>query len=204
MTARRSTSNSIRTLRRHARRLWQYFLHGLIVVAPLAVTIATLHWVFAWIDGWLQPYVRWPGAGFALVLLLVLFAGWISSFFVVGRLFELFESWLERMPGVKFIYTSVRDFFEAFAGRKRRFNRSVLVNVFAEDVWLVGFLTDEDLQRFDLEAEFVSVYVPQAYNIAGQLYLVRRRRVRLLEQLESAEAMKYAVTGGAVELNDPA
>jgi len=182
-------------------RIIQVFFHGLIVIVPLAVTAATLHWMFTWIDGLLRPYVQIPGLGFVLVLLIVLVTGWISSFLIFGRLFEYFERWLERMPGVKFIYTSVRDFFEAFVGNKRRFNRTVLVNVLAEDVWLIGFLTNEDLQRFELGAEFVSVYVPQAYNVAGQLYLVRRERVRFLEQMESSEAMKYAVTGGAVEVH---
>lgn len=189
-----------RRLRPLARRLSQHFLHGLIVIAPVAVTIVALHWIFTRVDGLLRPYVQLPGLGFALVLFLVVAAGWISSFFVIGRLIELFEAGLERMPGVKFIYTAVRDFFEAFVGRKRRFNRPVLVNVFAEDVWLVGFLTDEDMQRFDLGEHFVSVYVPQAYNVAGQLYLVRRQRVRALDGLEPGDVMKYAVTGGAAEV----
>ena len=69
------------------------------------------------------------------------------------------------------------------------------------DGWIVGFLTDEDLRNFNLGAEFVSVYVPQAYNFAGQLYMGDRKRVRLIEQVPSGEAMKYAVTGGVVEVD---
>jgi len=201
MSSSRTPSSLSRKVQSIRGRIAPLFFHGLIVLVPVAVTVAALHWMFTWIDGLLRPYVQAPGLGFVLVLLIVLLTGWISSFLIFGRWFSFIDAWLERMPGVKFIYTSVRDFFEAFVGRKRRFTRTVLVNVLAEDVWLIGFLTDENLQRFGLDEQFVAVYVPQGYNVAGQLYLVRRERIRLVEQMESGEAMKYAVTGGAVEVN---
>jgi uncharacterized membrane protein len=101
---------------------------------------------------------------------------------------------------VNFIYSSIRDFFDAFVGDKRRFTQAVLVNVLAEEVWMVGFLTDEDLTKLELGADYVAVYVPQAYNVAGQLYMVKRSRIRPLDDLASTDVMKYAVTGGAVEI----
>jgi uncharacterized membrane protein len=55
-------------------------------------------------------------------------------------------------------------------------------------------------RNFTLRAAYVSVYVPQAYNVGGQLYLVKRSRVRPIENINSADVMKYAVTGGAVEI----
>ena len=168
---------------------------------PVALTVTVLYWFFEKADGILRPLVGTPGLGLALLLTLVLLTGRISSFHFVKRLFRNFDGWLEHTPGVSFVYSSIRDFIEAFAGRKRRFTHSVLVNVLAEEVWLVGFLTDEDLSGFKLGAKFVSVYVPQAYNIAGQLYLVKRERVRPIEHLSSSDVMKYAVTGGALELS---
>jgi uncharacterized membrane protein len=114
----------------------------------------------------------------------------------------LFDHWLEKTPGIKFIYTSTRDFFEAFAGDKKRFNKAVLANVFAEEVWIVGFLTDEEMQKFEMGADKVAVYVPQAYNFAGQLYILPRSKVRKIDKISSGEAMKYAVTGGVVDLDD--
>jgi uncharacterized membrane protein len=114
----------------------------------------------------------------------------------MSQLIGFFSQWLEKTPGVKLIYTSVRDFFEAFSGDKKKFNRAVLVNAFADEVWIVGFLTDEDLKNFNLGAEYVSIYVPQSYNFAGQLYLVHRKRVRVIDQMTSGDAMKYAITGG--------
>jgi uncharacterized membrane protein len=181
-------------------RLLQYFLRGLIVIVPVAITLSLVYWVFDRIDGLLRPYVATRGMGLLTILTFIVLVGWISSFFLIKQLYRIVDNWMEHTPVVNFIYSSVRDFLEAFAGKKRRFTNAVLVNVFAEDVWLVGFLTDEDLGAFRLGEKFVSVYVPQAYNVAGQLYLVKRDRVRQIEDLTPPEVMKYAVSGGAVEL----
>ena len=108
---------------------------------------------------------------------------------------------MERTPVIKFIYSSTKDFFEAFAGDKKKFNKAVLANVFAEDVWIIGFLTDEEMSKFEMGAEQVAVYVPQAYNFAGQLYILPRDKVRTIDKITSGEAMKYAVTGGVVDLD---
>lgn len=181
-------------------RLVRYFFHGILILAPIALTVIVLRWLFQQVDGLLKPYVVMPGLGFVIVLVSVLLVGWIGSFFLMRRLFMLFDRWLEHTPGVSFIYSSIRDFFDAFIGEKRRFTKAVLVNVFADEVWLIGFLTDEDLANFNLGATYVSVYVPQAYNVAGQLYLVQRERVRPVDHLPSADVMKYAVSGGAVDI----
>jgi uncharacterized membrane protein len=189
-----------RKFRARGRSVTHYLIHGALIIAPFAITLAALKWLFDLVDGILRPAVGFPGLGFVIIVLLVGVVGWASSFFVTEKFFQLFDSWLERTPGVKFIYTAVRDFFEAFAGNKPRFQRTVLVNVFSNDVWLVGFVTDEDLKRFELEAEFIAVYVPQSYNVAGQLFIVKRERVRVIENLPPGDAMKYAVTGGTVDL----
>jgi len=180
----------------------QYFLRGVLVIAPIFLTAGLLVWLFRKVDGLLSPQVTIPGLGLVCVLFSVVLIGWISSFFLVRRIFGAFDHGLERTPGVSFIYSSLRDFFEAFVGNKKRFTQSVLVNVLADEVWLIGFLTDEEVESFGLGAKFVSVYVPQAYNVAGQLYLVKRDRVKPIEHISSAEVMRYAVSGGAVELTE--
>ncbi len=195
----------------------QYFLQGLLVIAPLAITIYAIYWVISTVDSWV-PIFREPirdaegkvtgyevknyGLGFLIVLAAIIIIGYLSSFFIQSRLFNLFDRWLEKTPGIKFIYTSTRDFFEAFAGSRKRFNKAVLANVFSDDVWIVGFLTDEEMQKFEMGADKVGVYVPQAYNFAGQLYILPRDRVRKIDKISSGEAMKYAVTGGVVDLDD--
>ncbi|HET6766950.1 MAG TPA: DUF502 domain-containing protein [Chitinophagaceae bacterium] len=193
----------------------QYFLQGLLIIAPLAITFYAIYWVISTVDGWVPIFreavrdgqgnvvgyeVKNYGLGFLIILAAIIIIGYLSSFFIQSKVFNLFDRWLEKTPGIKFIYTSTRDFFEAFAGEKKRFNKAVLANVFAEDVWIVGFLTDEEMHKFELGADKVAVYVPQAYNFAGQLYILPREKVKKIDRISSGEAMKYAVTGGVVDL----
>ena len=81
--------------------------------------------------------------------------------------------------------------------QEKKFNQSVLANVFSENVWIIGFVTDEEMHKFDMGAEMVAIYVPQAYNWAGQLYVLPRHKIRKIERISPGDSMKYAVTGDA-------
>src|ERR1700733_2332308 len=160
------------------RRMLQFFLQGLIILAPITITFWGVYSLFTWIDGILPNFIHRlfpnllgkdefglpksiPGVGFVLVVLIVLLVGYISSSFVVSRLVELFDSILEKTPGIKIFYSTLKDFFEAFAGNKRKFDKSVLVSIESTDVWRIGFITQEELHEFGLQ-DYVSVYVPQS------------------------------------------
>ena len=179
----------------------RFFVQGLIILAPIGITGYVLYWLFDLVDGILRPYVNIPGLGFVIIILFVILVGWVSSTFLMGSFINFFDQWMERTPGIKFIYTSTKDFFEAFAGDKRKFNIAVMARVFSEDVWIIGFLTDEEMGKFEMGANKVAVHVPQAYNFAGQLYILPRDKVKKIEHITPGEAMKYAVTGGVVDLD---
>jgi uncharacterized membrane protein len=100
---------------------------------------------------------------------------------------------------VKFIYTSVKDFLEAFAGEKRKFDKPVLVNVDAENVWRIGFMTQETGVRLGME-EHVVVYIPHSYAVSGVVYIVPAEKVRILHDMTPAEAMKFLLSGGVAEI----
>ncbi|MBA2500298.1 MAG: DUF502 domain-containing protein [Chitinophagaceae bacterium] len=185
-----------------SRKILRYLVQGMLVVAPLAITAYVIYWLFDLIDGILRPYLNIPGLGFVMIVSFLILVGWISSTYLVSGVIAFFEKVLDRMPAIKFIYSSVKDFFEAFAGDKKKFDKAVLVNVFSADVWIIGFLTGEELEKFNLGADHVSVYVPQSYNFAGQLYILHRSKVKKIEHISSGIAMKFAVTGGVVELED--
>jgi uncharacterized membrane protein len=204
--------------RQFLRKLFQYFLQGLIILAPIAITIFAVTSLFRWIDGILPNLIhdiapnwlgvdeygspkRIPGIGFIIVVVIVLLVGYISSSFVVSRLVELFDKILEKTPGIKIIYSTVKDFFEAFAGNKRKFDKAVLVCIEAADVWRVGFITQEEAKQFGLQ-DYVAVYVPQSYAFAGNLYFVKKERVRMLSDISSADAMKFAISGGVTEIDE--
>jgi len=142
----------------HWKKLLQYFFQGLVIIAPLVVTIYAVYWLFSTVDNilpnvihavfpkWLGEdgeYKRIPGLGFVVVILIVLLVGRVSSSFFMSRLVDLLDGLLERTPGIKLIYKSVKDFLEAFTGNKRKFDKPVLANVDGHDIWRVGFITQE-------------------------------------------------------------
>ncbi len=177
----------------------QYFLQGLLILAPIAITAYALYWVYDNIDGILRPVVRIPGIGFIIVIAGVVLVGWVSSFFVMGRLLSLFDGLMEKTPGIKLIYGFIRDFFEAFAGDKKKFTKSVLANVDDNDVWRVGFVTQEDMTEFELPG-YVAVYVPMAYSVAGNVYVIPKSRVRAITNISPAQTMKFAISGGVTDV----
>ncbi len=184
------------------KKVFGYFVQGFIILAPIAITVYFLYWLFDKVDSILRPYLNIPGLGFIIIVVFIILVGWVSSNFLMGSFINFFDQWMERTPVIKFIYSSTKDFFESFAGDKKKFRKSVLANVFSEDVWIIGFLTDEEMEKFELGSDKVAVYVPQSYNFAGQLYILPRDKVRKIDGITSGEAMKYAVTGGVVDLDE--
>jgi uncharacterized membrane protein len=182
------------------KKLLEYFLQGLIVLAPIAITGYAIFSLFTWIDG-ILPNIKIPGLGFLLVIGIVLFVGWLSSLFVVGKLVEVFDKVLEKTPGIKFIYSSVKDFFEAFAGDKKKFDKPVLVCVDDADVWRIGFVTHSAANHFEMEG-YVVVYVPLSYAISGITYIVPLHKIKPVKNISAADAMKFAVSGGVVNVED--
>ncbi|CAN5724031.1 DUF502 domain-containing protein [soil metagenome] len=198
----------------HWKRLLQYFFQGLVIIAPLVVTIYAVYWLFTTVDNILPNIIhtifpKWlgedgegkriPGLGFAIVIFMVLLVGRVSSSFFMSRLVDLLDGLLERTPGIKFIYKSVKDFLEAFTGNKRKFDKPVLANVDGPDIWRVGFITQESAANFEMAAYSV-VYIPLSYALTGVTYFVPKEKIKLLKHVSSAEAMKFAVSGGVSEV----
>lgn len=206
-------------LRQTPRKLFNYFLQGVIILAPISITIWAVYTVFTLVDGFLPGLAhnlfpklikvdefgnpeRIPGLGFIVFIFIALIVGYISPSFIVSRFMHFADSILEKTPGIKFIYSTIKDFFEAFGGSKRKFDKAVLVSIDAPDIWRVGFITQEELEEFGLQ-EYVAVYVPQSYAFSGNLYFVKKERVRLLTDISSADAMKFAISGGVADIEEP-
>jgi uncharacterized membrane protein len=199
-------------------RLLNLFFQGLIVLAPIVITTWTVVSLFKFIDGILPNLLytlfpnfvkldamgypkQLPGLGFLVVILLVFVVGYISSLFIVSKLMEWFDGILEKTPGIKIFYTTVKDFMEAFAGNKKKFNKAVLVSIDAEDIWRIGFITQNDALAFGL-TDFVAVYVPHSYAFSGVLYFVKRERIKQVDGVSSTDAMKFTISGGVSEIGE--
>lgn len=197
-----------------ANKTLQFFLRGLIAIVPIAVTIYVVLWLFTTIDNILPSIIHAvfpkneihenemitrPGFNFVITIILVIAIGWVSSLFFITPILSIVDRLLEKTPGVKFIYSSVKDFLQAFAGNKKKFDKPVLVNVDASDVWRVGFITQPNASHFDLPEHLV-VYVPHSYAVSGITYIVPKDRVKLLTHTTPADVMKFAISGGVTEV----
>jgi uncharacterized membrane protein len=184
-------------------RLIQYFLQGLLILGPVSITIYFIYEIFDKIDNILRPAINIPGIGFVIIIGFIITVGYLSSFFVMGRILSVMDKLLERTPGIKLFYSFVRDFFEAFAGNKKKFTNSVLANVDDTDVWRIGFITQDDMSSFGME-NYVAVYLPMAYSVAGNVYIVPKERVKPITHISATQSMKFAVSGGVTEtVNEP-
>lgn len=182
----------------------QFFIQGLIVVAPIGITVYAIYSLVTTVDNWLPPIFGTNsnyGVGFIIIISLVVVIGFLSNFFLRTRFYAFFDKFMEKTPGVKFLYTTSKDFFGAFAGNKKKFNVPVLVCVDGDDVWRIGFITQPNAKDFGLE-NHVAVYVPMSYSIAGQVYFVLPHKVRKINNMEPGEAMKFAISGGVTEVDD--
>jgi len=199
------------------KKLLQYFLQGLLVLAPISITIWAIAAAFNFIDGILPNLVhaifpdamedsaghlrRAPGLGFILIIGIVLFVGYISSSFIINKIVSFFDQLLQKTPGIKFIYSTLKDFFEAFAGEKKKFTKNVLANVDDNDVWRVGFITQDDMEEFGF-TNYVAVYIPMAYSIAGNVYIIPKERIKPITNIGATQTMKFAVSGGVTSIDD--
>ena len=195
----------------HYKKLLQYFLQGLLILGPVAITAYFIYWAVSSIDSWIpiftytdaqgMVHVRNYGIGFVIIIAVLIVIGYVSSFFITSRIVSFFDKLLEKTPGIKHIYSTTRDFFEAFAGDNKKFTKHVLANVDDNDVWRFGFITREDMQDFGL-TDYVTVYIPMAYSVAGNVYVIPKNRVRLIENISAAQTMKFAVSGGVTDIDE--
>ncbi len=192
-------------------RLFQYFLQGLLVIAPVVITGYAIYWVVSSIDNLIPIFtitdanvnvrVQNYGLGFLIIIATICLIGYLSSFFIKLKMFNLFDSLLQKTPGIRFIYSTTKDFFEAFAGEKKKFNKPVLANIDDNDVWRFGFITQDDMKDFGF-TDYVAVYIPASYSIAGNVYLLPRVRVKPVTNMNASETMKFSISGGVTHVEE--
>jgi uncharacterized membrane protein len=182
------------------KKLLNYFLKGIVFIAPFALTIYVCVRLFTTIDGWLGIPI--PGVGFVVTVVLITLFGYLAEGFIKRSWFAVLEGLLERLPFVRLLYSSTRDLLNAFVGEQRRFDKPVIVTPFPGGAArAIGFVTQESLASMGLNGH-VTVYLPQSYNFAGQLLIFPTSAVTPL-LADSADVMAFIVSGGVTELPAP-
>ncbi|KIA90041.1 DUF502 domain-containing protein [Kaistella jeonii] len=175
------------------------FFQGLLIIGPFAITIWIIWYIVSSIDN-IIPTVSerlYPGITFFIVIFSTTLIGFVGSKFIIGRVVvDSFDYLLEHTPGIKFIYTSLKDVMTSFVGDKKKFNKPVLIRTTENPaIWRIGFLTQSDLSSVGFP-DHVSVYLPHSYAVSGWVVFVLATNITVLENVSAAQAMKFAVSGG--------
>ena len=188
-------------------RLRRYYIAGIVVLAPTALTLWVVWKLFTFFDDILGTQLRARGIsvfglGFVLLNLLLLLLGWLTAGLIGRRVFGTWDRLMHRVPLINKIYATLRQIAELLLGPSRSgsFGRVAIVEFPSPGSWGLGFVTSstpgEAGQRTG--RELCSVFIPSAVNpTTGFLLLVPEDRVRYLD-MTPEQAMKMVVSAGAL------
>ncbi len=179
------------------KRLFSYFLQGLVLTVPTAVTGYICYQGFRRIDSWLGLPI--PGAGFVVTIGAVTILGFLGSGLITKTLLDWVDRAVGRLPFVRLLYTSTKDLLNAFVGEKRRFDKPVLVALSPDGaIRGFGFITQESLDALGIR-DAVAVYFPQSYAFAGHTVVVPMTRVQRIDAV-SSDVLAFVVSGGVTDV----
>lgn len=185
-----------------------YFFKGLLLLAPVTITVWAATVVFEFIDGLLKGLltkllgVEIPGIGLVALVVLITGIGVLGSSIILRPFLTYFDGLLAKAPLIKIVYTAVKDLVSAFVGQKKRFNEPVLVRLSKEtELQKIGFITNRDLSLIGLSGEKVAVYLPHSYAWSGNLFIVPTDYVTLIDA-SPTEVMKFIISAGVTNLTE--
>lgn len=179
----------------------RYVIQGLLFVAPIALTVYIVFWIFFLVDSilgrllesFLGPIPTGISILFGIMLLAVL--GILAQTIIGKPLKLLMEKVLIRIPVLNILYSALSDLFTSLLGNERKFNQPVMVKVNpVSELEKLGFLTEDNLSILG-ESDKVAVYFPHSYNFSGEMFIVPKNSIRPVD-VHPADAMKFIVSGG--------
>jgi uncharacterized membrane protein len=190
----------------------KYFITGLLIWIPLAITIWVLKLVVDVLDQsllllpaafqterWLGVHI--PGLGAILTVLIVFATGVFATNFFGAQLVELWHEILHRIPVVNSIYSSVKQISDTlFSSSGQAFRKALLVQWPQEGMWTIAFLTGAPGGGVanHLPPDSVSVYVPTTPNPTGGYYVIVARKNVIELDKSVDQALKYIISMGVV------
>lgn len=195
------------------RRVRNYFLAGVLVTAPISITLFAAWTILDFIDDFITdlipaPYnpmtylpVTVPGLGIALLITAVTLIGFLTANFLGRILIGWGERVVERMPVVRSIYAALKQIFETVLSDKTQsFQEVVLLEYPRRDMWTLGFVIGETYGEIQdkIGQEMLNVYVPTTPNpTSGYLVFLARNELKTLD-MSVEDALKIVISGGIV------
>lgn len=188
--------------------LRKYFITGLLVVVPAGATIYILRAILGWIDNILGDVLgqvighKYPGLGIITLIILILVVGMLSANYLGTRLVRIGEGFMQRLPFVRGVYSTVKQIMETFS-IKQNFRGVALVEYPRAGCWSVGFVTgDVAGPAMGMAGRFKTVFVPTTPNpTAGFLLILPEGEVTLLD-MSVEEGMKFIVSLGLIHFSE--
>jgi uncharacterized membrane protein len=193
--------------------LRKWLVAGLLVVVPVAITLAVLNWIVGTLDqtllllpeSWRPAHllgVRIPGFGVLLTLAVLLVVGAVTSNFIGKQLVQMGDRIVSRIPVVRSIYSSVKQVSDTlFSPSGNAFRTAVMVEWPRPGVWTIAFVTGVpggDVVNHLTGDEWQSVYVPTTPNPTGGYFVMLPKSDCIELRMSVDEALKYVVSMGVV------
>jgi uncharacterized membrane protein len=190
----------------------KYFITGLLILVPLAITLWVLNLIISTMDqSLLLLPERWqpktvfgfhiPGLGTILTLLVIFFTGLLTRNIIGKQIVHGWELLLKRIPIVNSIYSSVKQVSDTlFSSSGNAFRKALLVQYPRQGAWTIAFLTGVpggDVKNH-LVGDYVSIYVPTTPNPTSGFFLMVPRAETIELDMSVDEALKYIVSMGVV------
>ncbi len=190
----------------------KWLLAGLLVIAPVVITIWVLEWIISTLDKTLLILpASWhpdkllgmhiPGFGVLLAFAILLTLGALASNFVGNKLLNWWNALLHRIPVVRSIYSGVKQVSDTlFSDTGNAFRKAVLVQWPREGVWTIAFVTGSpggDAANY-LQGDYLSVYVPTTPNPTGGYFVMLKSSDCIELKMSVDDALKYIVSMGVV------
>ncbi len=189
------------SLKKFIKKLFEFFLQGLLYLSPIGITIYLFFKVASFIDKSIQPAIEQifkiqiPGLGLILIFLIITLTGIVGQSFFASQIQLFVNKLMKKAPVLETIYSLIQDFVSAFLGKERKFTKVVLVTVNTDtNIEKIGFLTKEDLSDLKIKDK-VAVYFPFPYSMMGELLIVPVEHIKELD-IHPADAMKFVISGG--------
>lgn len=198
----------------NARSLRRRLFAGLAVIAPVAITVYVLRWIFIWLDNLLGKFIyphlpdlpfQVRGLGLLVLLLLLLMIGWAAEWAVGRRIVNAWHTTLERFPLTRRLYTASHRIVRTVFGEDQRFFREVvLVEYPAPGRWSLGFVTSSaPVVMQEQVGDGVTVFIPTTPNpTTGYLVVVPRSSVTPVS-FTIEEAFTFILSAGGVQPDAP-
>lgn len=204
------------------------FLTGLVVIAPVGLTIWLIWTVVGWIDGFVLPLVPRDylpdhliqdllgldpsvqisirGIGVVIFLVFTILIGWMAKGIIGRSMIKFAESLVERTPVVRSIYSGIKQISETiFAQSESSFEQACLIEYPRRGIWAIGFVSTtakgEIAAKSEPDGEMMSVFLPTTPNpTSGFLLFLPRRDVQFLD-MSVEDAAKLVISAGLVYPN---